>query len=454
MMDPMAASYVNFGSTNRFYPGESIHREKKAWGEEQWIVNKEYCGKKLILRKNMRCSMHTHAKKDEVFYLQSGKVLLEIGGETHTMKKGDFVHVQTGLPHRFTGLEDSEIIEFSTTHDESDSERTEYSGHVEQDRYDRQSALIGAFAKTSVLVVGDVMVDTYLFGSVDRVSPEAPIPVVRYRTERSVPGGAANAAMNAASLGAKATVIGVTGSDAGAGELERLLKRGNVTPVLIKDTSRSTTRKNRILSESGQQIVRLDYEQTEQVSAAVSKKLLAQVQKLLPKHSALLLSDYAKGVFSPAVLQKCIAMAKKKGIPVIVDPKPADSSGIKALRGATVITPNRKEGQILAQTATKDADVIGSALARGIQGNVLLTLGAEGMLLIEKNRKKTAFAAVTREVADVSGAGDTVSTVLALVLGAGGSLKDGADIANRAAGIVVAKQGTASASRDELLRAL
>lgn len=454
MIQPMAPSYVKFGSKDRFYPGEKIHRVQKEWGEEQWIVNKEYCGKKLILKKNRRCSMHSHAKKDEVFYLQSGKVLLEIDGKSHTMKAGDFVHVQTGLPHRFTGLEDSEIIEFSTTHDEADSHRTEFSGHVEQERFDRQCALVDAFPKTPVLVVGDVMLDTYLFGSVDRVSPEAPIPVVRYRAERSVPGGAANAAINTASLGAPVTLIGVTGADAAAKDLERLLKRGKVTAILLSDTSRATTRKNRVLAEGGQQIVRLDYEQNETLSPALTKRLLAHVKKLLPKHKALLLSDYAKGVLAPAVLEECIALARAAGVPVVVDPKPADSSALRSMRGATVITPNRREAQILASVASKNTSQIGDLLAGEINSNVLLTLGAEGMLLVEKNNRQTAFAALVREVTDVSGAGDTVSVVLTLTLGAGGALTDGADMANRAAGIVVTKQGTASVSRDELLRVL
>ncbi|TSC58894.1 MAG: D-beta-D-heptose 7-phosphate kinase / D-beta-D-heptose 1-phosphate adenosyltransferase [Candidatus Peregrinibacteria bacterium Greene0416_19] len=446
--------YVHSTSKRRYFPGGQIHRVKKAWGEEQWIVNKEYCGKKLVLKKNHRCSMHEHKKKDEVFYLQSGKVQLELDGEMFTLSPGDFIHIPAGLPHRFTGLEDSEIMEFSTMHDEEDSYRSEFSGHVEQDRYDRQSALIEKFKGLPVLVVGDVMLDTYLVGSIDRVSPEAPIPVVRYRSEHSVPGGAANAAMNAAKLGAKVSLVGVCGDDAPAKELEKLLAAGGVKPVLIQDRKRRTTLKNRILAESGQQVVRLDYEEDESVPPTLGKKLLAQVEKLLPKCKALLLSDYAKGVFTPEVLAACIKLAAKAKVSVVLDPKPLDSSYLEAARGATVVTPNRREAQILASSASKSPEDLGHMLAKKIRGSVLLTLGAHGMLLIARDGSTQSFPALTREVSDVSGAGDTVTAVLTLVLAAGGSLADGADLSNRAASVVVTKQGTATLTPEEFLRVL
>lgn len=444
------SSYVRFGSTRRFFPGKKIFRKKKAWGEEQWIVNKEYCGKKLLLRKNHRCSMHSHAKKDEVFYLQSGKVLLEMDGERYTLHPGDFVHVQTGLPHRFTGLEDSEILEFSTTHDEEDSHRTELSGHVEQERYMRQQDIIGRYKEARLLVVGDVMLDTYVIGTVDRISPEAPIPVVVHRSERAVAGGAANAAMNAAALGARVTLVGVCGKDAAGTQLESLLKKGKVRSSLLADSRRSTTRKNRILAESGQQIVRLDYEESTSLPAALHRRLLDRVRKLLPTHQALLLSDYAKGVFAPETLAACIRMAHDAGVPVIVDPKPLDSSYLESVRGATILTPNRREAQILLGGPKKDT---AARLAKAVQGAVLLTLGAEGMVL-RRGDRETAFPALAREVADVSGAGDTVAAVLALTLAAGGTMEDGADLANRAASVVVSKQGTATLTDRELLSVL
>jgi mannose-6-phosphate isomerase-like protein (cupin superfamily) len=143
----MSPSYVHFGSQDRFHPGEKVYREKKEWGEEQWIVNKEYCGKKLILRKNRRCSLHKHEKKDEVFYLLSGHVRMEVGDETFVLRPGDYVHIPAGVYHRFAGLEDSEIMEFSSNHQEEDSYRKEFSGHVEEERFARQKEIITRFTK-------------------------------------------------------------------------------------------------------------------------------------------------------------------------------------------------------------------------------------------------------------------------------------------------------------------
>jgi quercetin dioxygenase-like cupin family protein len=170
----MKGHHIDGISSRSHFVASEVTRVPKEWGEEQWIVNKEYCGKKLILKKNRRCSMHSHKKKDEVFYLQSGKVLLEMSGKKYTLLPGDFVHVKPNAPHRFTGLQDSEIIEFSTTHDEEDSYRTEFSGHSDPKRFERQSAIIHSFKNLSVLVLGDVMVDRYISGRIDRISPEAP----------------------------------------------------------------------------------------------------------------------------------------------------------------------------------------------------------------------------------------------------------------------------------------
>ena len=445
----MASSYVQFGSTQRFFKGTQIHREKKLWGEEQWIVNKEYCGKKLILKKNHRCSMHSHKKKDEVFYLQSGKVLLEMDGKSYVMKPGDFVHVQTGLPHRFTGLADSEIMEFSTTHDEADSYRSELSGHVEQARYDRESTLISAFKNVSILVVGDVMLDSYVVGSVERVSPEAPIPVVRQKGLWSVPGGAANAALNAAQLGSKPTLIGIIGKDAQGILLQKELKKLRVSAKLFVDKSdRITTHKQRVIAGAGQQIVRVDSEDRTPLDTRAEKRILADVKKLLPKHDVLLLSDYAKGVLTPTVLATCVRMAAKYKIPVVLDPKPQDSEYLQGIKGLTVITPNRKEAQLLLGRTKKPAELTKHATY------ALLTEGAEGMFLYRKGKASLHLSAHTHEVADVSGAGDTVATVVALALGAKGDIEDAVDLANRAAGIVVTKQGTATVTPEELLREL
>lgn len=447
----MPGQYVRPGVRKRAFKASEIHREPKKWGEEQWIVNKEYCGKKLILKKNHRCSMHSHKEKDEVFYVQSGKVKLEIEGKAHILSRGDFVHIEPKVEHRFTGLEDSEIFEFSTHHDEDDSYRTEFSGHVEQDRYDREIALIKKkFPKVSILVIGDSMIDMTISGSVDRVSPEAPIPVVHKRSSLDTAGGAGNAARNAATLGAKTVCLSVSGKDAEGKRLQMLLTSGNVTPVMLTDANRRTTAKIRVIG-NGNQIVRLDYEETHPITSALERSFLSAAAKRIRKADVLLLSDYGKGLFTPTLLRKLIALARKAKVPVVLDPKPRGPEYIAAVRGVTLLTPNRAEAALLAGRSThSDPKSNARAIAKKTRSTVLVTLGGEGMLLCDAKGKMKTFPALAREVADVTGAGDTVAAVLALVLGAEGSLDDAVDLANRAASIVVGKRGTATVTPEEL----
>ncbi|UPA22484.1 D-glycero-beta-D-manno-heptose-7-phosphate kinase [Candidatus Peribacteria bacterium] len=444
---------INDDSKKPYFRASEVYKVPKVWGEEHWIVNKEYCGKKLVLKKNMRCSIHQHKEKDEVFYVLKGKVLLELAKETFTLLPGDFVHVKRNTPHRFTGLEASEIMEFSTTHKEEDSYRIKESGHVDEDRFEREKKVLNSFPKASVLVVGDVMLDSYIIGAVDRVSPEAPIPVVQFRSEYQVPGGAANAARNVAALGGKATVIGVIGDDAYGKTLQSILKKEGVNAILLKDSSRHTIRKERILGGS-HQLLRLDYESTHTLSTALEKSVLQEIAKGLKTCDVLLLSDYAKGLLSPSLIKKCIAMAAKAKVPVIVDPKPRDTSYMQCLKGATLITPNKKEAAVLTGKDDLTPEKMCAALSKELGGSVLVTLGEHGMLLMEKGKKAQVFPALTQEVADVSGAGDTVAATLALALASDTSLTDAADLANRAASIVVRKAGTATATAEELASTL
>lgn len=449
----MATSYVHFNSKKRFHPGKNVYREKKEWGEEQWIVNKEYCGKKLVLQKNRRCSLHKHEKKDEVFYLLSGLVKMEIADEAFTLKPGDFVHIPAGAYHRFTGLKDSEIMEFSTNHQEDDSYRKEFSGHVEGERFERQRAIVKNFAKAKVLVLGDAMLDTYVRGDVSRISPEAPIPVARYREKRHVPGGAANAAANVAGLGGNVTLLSVRGQDAAGKTLESLLKKHGVRSLLITDKTRATTEKQRIVAADAHQIVRIDYEDTHSLPLSTEKAVHSILKKEIRKHDVLLLSDYAKGFFRPAFLRACISTARAARVPVILDPKPQDSDYLSVAKGVTVITPNRQEAKILAGREGDPAS-LASSIAKKLGSTVLCTLGGDGMLLVSAKGKAKAFPALTKGVIDVSGAGDTVAATVALSLGAGADVTDAADISNHAASVVVEKQGTATLTQEELLRAL
>lgn len=450
----MPLSYVHFGSKRRFYRANGVHREKKEWGEEQWIVNKEYCGKKLVLQKNRRCSLHKHEKKDEVFYILSGLVRMEIGDETFTLRPGDFVHISAGAYHRFTGLEDSEIIEFSTNHREDDSYRKESSGHMEGERYERQREVVRKFTQARVLVVGDAMLDTYTSGDVTRISPEAPIPVARFRGKRHVPGGAANAAANIASLGGRATLVSVRGKDDAGKTLEALLKKRGVKPLFMMDGSRATTEKQRIVAADEHQLVRIDYEDTHSLSHAVENKIASLLRRELKKHDVLLISDYAKGFFRPAFLRSCIAAARGARVPAILDPKPSGRDYLQAVLGVAAITPNRHEAQILAGAPELTTSEVAAAIARSISAHVLCTLGVDGVLLASSKGKTRAFPAIAKEVVDVSGAGDTVAAAFALCIASGATAEDAADVSNRAAGVVVTKQGTATLTQDELLRAL
>jgi rfaE bifunctional protein kinase chain/domain len=450
----MEGSYIGGDSGKTVIRAGNVFRVRKEWGEEQWIVNKEYCGKKLILRKNHRCSMHRHEEKDEVFYVQSGKVAMELNGKTTTLYPGDFVHVAAGKQHRFTGLEDSEIIEFSTNHREDDSFRTELSGHVEQERFDRQRGVIRRFSKASVLVLGDVMLDTYVAGDVTRISPEAPIPVVLQRSRRHVPGGAANAGANIASLGGRATVVGVVGSDSAGKELAGLLNKLGVRSALVQDAKRVTTEKQRVTGNSGHQLVRIDHEDVHALPSAVERKLLQALKRELRKHDVLLLSDYAKGVFSPALLKSCIAAARKARVPVILDPKPHGPDYVSSIRGVVLVTPNRAEANVLAGGGSKSIRTVAHAIARRIAAPVLCTLGPDGMMLVSPKNEILGFPALASGVVDVSGAGDTVASTVALSLAAGALLHDAVDIANRAASVVVEKAGTATLTSAELLRVL
>jgi rfaE bifunctional protein kinase chain/domain len=449
----MAGAFVRPGSSQQFFSAKQIHREKKLWGEEQWIVNTEYCGKKLILKKNRRCSLHLHKTKDEVFYLQSGLVKLELGNKTYTMHPGDFVHIKPKQEHRFTGLKDSEILEFSTHHKEADSFRKEYSGHADPERYARQSKLLQQFSKQKILVIGDVMLDKYTHGRVDRVSPEAPIPVVRIEKRTAVLGGAGNSAAGIKHLGGVVTLISVIGNDDAGCTVTALLKKQGIAAKLLRD-SRPTTVKERIIGSQAQQIVRVDSESTDQISAALEKKLVAAIKKGAKGASAILLSDYAKGVLTPGVMQAAYELGKRRKIPVIVDPKPHGIQSVALLRGASAITPNVREARQMLGDLRLSEEKIGTALSRISKAAVILTRGERGIDVCLRGKKIAHFDALSPDVVDVSGAGDTVAAAVTLTMAADGELTDAADIGNRAASVVVSKHGTATVNPEELDAAL
>jgi len=309
-------------------------------------------------------------------------------------------------------------------------------------------------AAIRVLVAGDCMLDAYISGAATRISPEAPVPVVEVEERRFVVGGAANVAANARGLGARVTVAGVTGADAAGirlrAELEQL---GIATEALVEDDARVTTVKTRVTA-AGQQIVRFDEETRMPLSARMVAQLLRSCEGALEQAAAIVISDYAKGVAEEAFCRWVIERAEKRGVPVVVDPKSADLS---KYRGARIVTPNLKEAAAAAGEAihsAADLAWVAEILLKKIAPSALLiTRGAEGMSLFEPGRKELHLPVMVNEVADVTGAGDTVVATLAVALGAGFDLREAAAMANLAAGVAVGHHGTWAVRRDELIAA-
>jgi D-beta-D-heptose 7-phosphate kinase / D-beta-D-heptose 1-phosphate adenosyltransferase len=304
-----------------------------------------------------------------------------------------------------------------------------------------------------ILVVGDVMLDRYIYGSVDRISPEAPVPIVRASARNQQPGGAANVAMNIAGLRARATVIGFAGDDEDRTVLAALLKASGVDARLIPVRDTPTTSKLRILGGS-QQMLRLDTEVTAPRPLSAYAALMDEVYGLLPTIDAIVLSDYAKGTLTAETCQTIIRAARQAGLPVLVDPKGRD---FQRYRGATTICPNLKELALATDQSGADLDAtldVGQSLPRQLDLEYLtVTLGERGISVLRPDSRFHA-PAIARQVFDVSGAGDTVIATLALAMVCGITLEDSARLANVAAGMVVGKSGTVPVARDELVAAL
>ncbi len=321
-------------------------------------------------------------------------------------------------------------------------------------RAERQELLrtIARFTGRRVLVVGDLMLDQYIRGSVSRISPEAPVPVVRVTGETFIPGGAGNVVSNLAALGASVSVVGVVGEDeAGRRLLEQFRGKGVNTDGVCVDEGRLTTQKCRVVAER-QQALRYDRETTEPLSHATETRLLTSLAGELSKAEAVILSDYGKGVIGPKLLARAILGARKRKIPVTVDPKPEH---FRRYKGITCVTPNTSEAWACMHRVPKpgaDAlDELGRDILKTLRSkSVLITRGPDGMSLFEAHGKVTHIPTVAREVFDVSGAGDTVISTFTLALAAGAPLLRAAKLSNHAAGIVVAKLGTATTDQKEL----
>ena len=315
--------------------------------------------------------------------------------------------------------------------------------------------ILGRFARCRVLVVGDVMLDEYMWGSVSRISPEAPVPVVAVRAETVKVGGAGNVAANVAAMGGQARLVTVIGADAAGERLGHELELAGVAPDgLVVDPSRPTTVKSRVVAGS-QHVVRFDRESDAAVAGPVRGRLLAAVQRWLPETDIVLISDYAKGVIGGASVRAILALAARHGKGVAVDPK---VQHVPLFKGVTVLTPNHHEASAAARIPIRtEADLrrVGQALLRRLRARaILITRGEQGMSLFEAEREVTHIPTMAREVYDVTGAGDTVMAALSLALAAGTDMRQAAVLANYAAGIVVGKRGTATVTRAELDQAL
>lgn len=312
--------------------------------------------------------------------------------------------------------------------------------------------LMAGFPGRRILILGDVMLDEYIWGDVKRISPEAPVPVVNIHRRTHVPGGAGNTAANVASLDGVALLASVVGRDYQAEELISALNSCGVEANgLVKDPDRLTTTKTRIVAHN-QQVVRVDCERTTAISASLEDALLQWMESQLKEVSACVLSDYAKGVVSARMAERYIRLARSAGKPVVVDPKGTDYS---KYRGATLVKPNLHEAERASKleiTGETSLLEVGQRLSTILEGAALLiTRGAEGMTLFRSGSPPVHIPTVARNVYDVTGAGDTVISTLALSLAAGGTLEQAAQLANMAAGIAVGKVGTAMVKREELL---
>lgn len=311
------------------------------------------------------------------------------------------------------------------------------------------------FKDVTVLVIGDVMLDRFWWGSVDRISPEAPVPIVKINYSTDIPGGAANVAANISGLGAKVKLVGVIGTDV---EAETLIKSLQLKGVPVNDlvslSNRSTTVKTRIIA-NGQQVVRLDQEADEQINQQEADTIFESLKEMIVLSDVILISDYAKGLLTNTLLSNIIEFTNNQNKPVLVDPKGKDYTKYS---GATLLTPNKREAADAAGLDHNSPNVIDKAGERLFSqisiSALLITKGEDGMTLFEKDKQPHHLDALAREVFDVTGAGDTVIATLAVALGSGHEMASAAYLSNVAARIVVGQIGTTAITFQELQNAV
>jgi D-beta-D-heptose 7-phosphate kinase/D-beta-D-heptose 1-phosphate adenosyltransferase len=315
---------------------------------------------------------------------------------------------------------------------------------------ERVTAVLEGMRHRRVVVVGDAMLDVYLVGDVERISPEAPVPVVTVHERRHAVGGAANVAANVAAIGAEVSLVATLGDDRRGQQLRSQIAAAGIRDEgILSLAGRPTTSKTRVVAR-GQQLVRIDEEEDRPLDGDEQERILAATREFLADADAVLIEDYNKGVLTPTVIETVLAVAKARGIPSVVDPK---FRNFFAYRGCTLFKPNRREleGALGAEVELEHVDALPQAMERLDVQTLLLTLGSAGMVLVGRDGAITRIQTVAREVYDVSGAGDTVTAWAGTALAAGASVREAAELANYAAGIEVGKSGVAVVTREEVL---
>ena len=315
------------------------------------------------------------------------------------------------------------------------------------------SKILREFRKKKILIIGDLILDRYIWGKVNRISPEAPVPIVEVTKEEFLLGGASNVANNIVALGGHPTIAGVVGNDRAGEEMMKLLEERGIQSQGVFWCSRPTTVKTRVIAHN-QQVVRFDRENKDKIEGKVSKELLTFMRSAVTAHDAVIISDYKKGVVSSELIREVIKNSRPSHIFVSVDPKVGH---FHLYKNVSLITPNLSEASLASGIEIVDEKSLihaGRALLKKLSCSaVLITKGEQGMSLFEKN-KVAHIPTVTRNVYDVTGAGDTVIAAFTIAYAAGATLEEAAVIANHAAGIVVGKIGTAVATPDEILKSL
>jgi D-beta-D-heptose 7-phosphate kinase/D-beta-D-heptose 1-phosphate adenosyltransferase len=318
--------------------------------------------------------------------------------------------------------------------------------------HDRARELVGRFQGAAIVIVGDVMLDHFVVGRVNRISPEAPVPVVEFDHEEHRVGGAGNVAHNVRTLGGCVELVGLIGPDPPGQRLLRELgaRAIGVTGMLV-DPGRRTTTKQRIVTDRNQQVARVDFESDEDASGDIEETLAGQVERLAGNARVIVVSDYLKGAITRRLMERIVASAGRRKVPVLVDPK---IPHLAYYAGTTLVTPNHHEAEVATHMRIRTHDQAARAARvfrdRTHSEHVLITRGEQGMCLLDGDQE-AHFPAVAREVADVTGAGDTVIATLALALASGASLSEAAQLATHAAGVVVGKFGPATLTTTELL---